>query len=86
MKCDSWTHLLARLARCLSQFGGYQGIITCDHHHLLQPKDRGTHLTQREDYRGLYGWFRGVDRLKLARSKFDRALRAEVLRRQRVSR
>lgn len=87
IKCDSWTHLLwthllARPARCLNQFGGYPGVITSDHHYVLQPKDGGTHVTQREDYTGLYVHFWDADWLEPAYSKVKKALRAEVLRRQ----
>ena len=68
--------------RHLNQFGGYPGIITFDHHYVLQPKDGGTHVTQREDYTGLYVHFWDADWLEPAYSKVNKALRAEVLRRQ----
>ncbi|MEK9553523.1 MAG: hypothetical protein VW446_09705, partial [Alphaproteobacteria bacterium] len=38
--------------RHLNQFGGYVGIITFDHHYILEPVEGGTRVVQREDYTG----------------------------------
>ncbi|MEM6296482.1 MAG: SRPBCC family protein [Myxococcota bacterium] len=41
----------------LNQFGGIRGVITFDHHWLLEPVEGGTRVTQHEEYRGLGVWF-----------------------------
>ncbi len=41
----------------LNQFGGMRGVITFDHHWILEPVDGGTRVTQHEEYRGLGVWF-----------------------------
>lgn len=49
--------------RELNQAGGYWGILTFDHHWILEPVEGGTRVTQHEDYEGIGvlffdpGWF-----------------------------
>ena len=68
--------------RHLNQFGGYLGIITFDHHYVLEPKDGGTRVVQREDYTGLYVHFWDAEWLTPAYSRVNEALKVEVMRRQ----
>lgn len=50
----------------LNQFGGIRGILTFDHHWILEPVDGGTRVTQHEDYAGVGvlfwdpSWFEGA--------------------------
>ena len=41
----------------LNQFGGMRGILTFDHHWILEPVEGGTKVIQHEDYRGIGVWF-----------------------------
>ena len=66
----------------LNQFGGYQGIITFDHHYILEKTDGGTKLIQKEDYTGFYLHFWDADWVEPAYSRVNLALRDEVLRRR----
>jgi len=61
--------------RELNQNGGYPGIMTFDHHWILEPVDGGTRVTQHEDYTGVGvlfwdpSWFetayaRGIEALR----------------------
>ncbi|MEO0814609.1 MAG: SRPBCC domain-containing protein, partial [Myxococcota bacterium] len=43
--------------RELNQFGGIPGVVTFDHHWVLEAVEGGTRVTQWEQYRGLYVWF-----------------------------
>lgn len=43
--------------RELEQFGGIRGVLTFDHHWILEPVEGGTKVTQHEDYRGIGVWF-----------------------------
>ncbi|MEM9462160.1 MAG: SRPBCC domain-containing protein [Myxococcota bacterium] len=42
--------------RALNQFGGIRGVLTFDHHWVLEPIDGGTKVTQYEHYRGIGVW------------------------------
>ena len=71
--------------RHLNQFGGYLGIITFDHHYILQPVDGGTRVIQREDYTGLYVHFWDAEWLNDGYGRVNQGLRDEVLRRKAAS-
>ena len=43
--------------RELEQFGGMRGVLTFDHHWILEPVEGGTKVIQHEDYRGIGVWF-----------------------------
>ncbi len=43
--------------RELNQAGGIPGILTFDHHWVLEPVEGGTRVTQYEEYRGVGVWF-----------------------------
>ena len=43
--------------REINQGGGIPGILTFDHHWVLEPVDGGTKVTQWEQYRGVGVWF-----------------------------
>ena len=66
----------------LNQFGGYQGIITFDHHYILDKVDGGTKLIQREDYTGFYVHFWDAGWVEPAYSRVNLALRDEVIKRR----
>ena len=68
--------------RHLNQFGGYVGVITFDHHYILEPVEGGTRVVQREDYTGFYLHFWDSDWVTPAYNRVNRALRDEVLRRK----
>jgi len=68
--------------RHLNQFGGYLGVITFDHHYILEPVDGGTKVIQREDYTGLYVHFWDHEWLTPGYGKVNKGLREEVLRRK----
>lgn len=66
----------------LNQFGGYLGVITFDHHYILEPAEGGTRVIQREDYTGLYVHFWDAEWLISGYGDVNKALRNEVLRRK----
>lgn len=68
--------------RHLNQFGGYVGVITFDHHFILEPVDGGTRVIQREDYTGFYVHFWDHNWMSEGYQNVNEALRAEVLRRR----
>ena len=65
----------------LNQFGGYQGIITFDHHYILEKVAAGTKVIQSEEYTGFYVNFWDSDWVEPAYQRVNEALKAEVLRR-----
>ena len=69
----------------LNQFGGYLGVITFDHHYILEAVEGGTKVIQREDYTGLYVHFWDAEWLQDGYSLVNRGLRDEVLRRKAAS-
>jgi len=71
--------------RHLNQFGGYLGVITFDHHYILEQRDGGTRVVQREDYTGFYVHFWDAEWLTPAYNRVNQALKAEVLRRRDLS-
>ena len=73
---------LSEPSRHLNQFGGYVGIITFDHHYILEPVEGGTRVVQREDYTGFYLHFWDSSWVTPAYNRVNRALRDEVLRRK----
>ncbi len=66
-------------ARELNQFGGMRGILTFDHHWLLEPVEGGTRVTQHEDYRGIGVWFWDPSWFNTAYAKANEALRDRVI-------
>ena len=66
----------------LNQFGGYVGVITFDHHYILEAVDGGTRVIQREDYTGFYVHFWDAEWMTPAYQSVNEALRDEVLRRK----
>ena len=66
----------------LNQFGGYMGVITFDHHYILEKVEGGTKVIQREDYTGFYVHFWDSTWVTPAYQRVNEGLRAEVLRRQ----
>ena len=71
--------------RHLNQFGGYLGVITFDHHYILEAVEGGTRVVQREDYTGLYVHFWDHEWLEPGYSRVNEGLRKEVLRRKAAS-
>ena len=65
----------------LNQFGGYPGIITFDHHYILEPVDGGTKVTQKEEYTGIYVHFWDSAWVETAYRMVNTRLREEVLKR-----
>ena len=47
----------ADAAKELHQHGGTWGILTFDHHWILEPVEGGTRVVQHENYRGIGVWF-----------------------------
>ena len=66
----------------LNQCGGYKGIITFDHHYILEKVEGGTKFIQREDYTGLYVHFWDASWVEPAYSRVNLALRDEVMKRR----
>ena len=66
----------------LNQFGGMRGLMTFDHHWLLEPVEGGTKVTQHEEYRGLMVWFWNPSWFETAYAKALEALRDRVLANQ----
>ena len=66
-------------ARELNQFGGMRGVMTFDHHWILEPTDGGTKVIQREEYRGIGVWFWDPSWFETAYAKANEVLRDRVL-------
>jgi hypothetical protein len=64
----------------LNQFGGYRGIITFDHHYILEKVDAGTKVIQKEEYTGFYVNFWDSAWVVPAYSRVNKALKQEVTR------
>lgn len=62
----------------LNQFGGYRGIITFDHHYILEKVDAGTKVIQKEEYTGFYVNFWDSAWVEPAYRRVNEALRQEV--------
>ena len=65
-------------ARELNQFGGIRGILTFDHHWLLEPVEGGTRVIQHEEYRGIGVWFWDPTWFESAYGKANEALKERV--------
>ena len=65
--------------RELNQAGGYWGILTFDHHWILEPVEGGTRVTQHEDYEGIGVLFFDPSWFEAAYGRGNRALRDRVL-------
>lgn len=63
----------------LNQFGGYTGIITFDHHYILEKIEAGTKLIQKEEYTGFYVNFWDSAWVEPAYQRVNEALAKEVL-------
>lgn len=66
-------------ARELNQFGGMRGVMTFDHHWILEPTDGGTKVIQHEEYRGIGVWFWDPSWFETAYGNANEALRDRVL-------
>ena len=66
----------------MNQFGGYTGIITFDHHYILEKVDGGTKVIQREEYTGVYMNFWDASWVEPAYGRVNEALRDEVIKRK----
>ena len=62
----------------LNQFGGYRGIITFDHHYILEKVDTGTKVIQKEEYTGFYVNFWDSSWVEPAYQRVNEALKREV--------
>ena len=62
----------------LNQFGGYRGIITFDHHYILEKVDAGTKVIQKEEYTGFYVNFWDSAWVEPAYGRVNEALKQEV--------
>ncbi len=65
--------------RELNQAGGYWGILTFDHHWILEPVEGGTRVTQHEDYTGIGVLFFDPSWFESAYGLGNRNLRDRVL-------
>lgn len=65
--------------RELNQAGGYWGILTFDHHWILEPVEGGTRVTQHEDYTGIGVLFFDPSWFEAAYGRGNQALRARIL-------
>ncbi len=65
----------------LNQFGGYRGIITFDHHYILEKVVAGTKVIQKEEYTGFYVNFWDSAWVEPAYQMVNEALKTEVLSR-----
>ena len=65
----------------LNQFGGYTGIITFDHHYILEPVNGWTKVIQKEEYTGIYVHFWDSAWVEPAYRAVNARLREEVLKR-----
>ena len=63
----------------LNQGGGIPGILTFDHKWLLEPVDKGTRVTQHEEYRGIGVLFWDSSWVEPAYRKANEALRNRVI-------
>ena len=63
----------------LNQAGGIWGILTFDHHWLLEPVEGGTRVTQHEDYTGIGVLFWDPSWFESAYARGNRALRDRVI-------
>ena len=63
----------------LNQFGGMRGVMTFDHHWILQPTEGGTKVIQHEEYRGIGVWFWDPSWFETAYGKANEALKQRVL-------
>ena len=66
----------------LNQFGGYSGIITFDHHYILEKVEAGTKVIQKEEYTGFYVNFWDSAWVEPAYQRVNEALHNEVLSRR----
>ncbi len=66
-------------ARELNQAGGYWGILTFDHHWILEPVEGGTRVTQHEDYEGIGVLFFDPAWFEAAYGRGNQNLRDRVL-------
>ena len=64
----------------LNQFGGMRGVLTFDHHWLLESVEGGTKVTQHEDYRGIGVWFWDPSWFQTAYAQANEALRDRLAR------
>ena len=62
----------------LNQYGGIPGVLTFSHTYLLEPVDRGTRVTQKEEYRGIWAPFWDSSWVEPAYNKVNEALRDRV--------
>ena len=65
--------------RELNQAGGYWGILTFDHHWILESVEGGTRVTQHEDYTGVGVLFFDPSWFEAAYGRGNRNLRDRVL-------
>ncbi|HLL52642.1 MAG TPA: SRPBCC domain-containing protein [Myxococcaceae bacterium] len=68
--------------RALSWRGGTWPLLTGRHYFRLLPREGGTRLIHGEEFRGLYPWWVGPERVETFRPKYEginRALAARVL-------
>ncbi|MDJ0788370.1 MAG: SRPBCC domain-containing protein [Myxococcota bacterium] len=65
--------------RELNQAGGYWGILTFDHHWILEPVEGGTRVTQHEDYTGIGVLFFDPSWFEAAYGRGNRNLRDRVV-------
>ena len=63
----------------LNQAGGIWGVLTFDHHWLLEPVEGGTRVTQHEDYTGIGVQFWDPSWFESAYGRGNQALRDRVL-------
>ena len=66
----------------LNQFGGYLGVITFDHHYILEKVEGGTKVIQREEYTGFYTHFWDHTWLTEGYATVNKNLEQEVIRRR----
>ncbi len=65
-------------ARELNQFGGMRGVMTFDHHWILEPTEGGTKVIQHEEYRGIGVWFWDPSWFQTAYAEANEALKKRV--------
>lgn len=65
-------------AREIRQGGGFPGIFTFSHSFVLEPRNDGTHLVQREEFRGLGVMFIDMDWTQEAYESVNAALKERV--------
>ncbi len=64
--------------KVLNQFGGLTGILTFDHYYILKAVQEGTHVTQHEEYKGIWVPFWDASWVEPAYNKVNQALRERV--------